>query len=29
LTILHTLHQCERYDCVNFTRYCWRDLNID
>jgi hypothetical protein len=29
LTILQTLHQCEKYDCVNFTRYCWRDLNID
>jgi HD superfamily phosphodiesterase len=22
LTTLQTLHQCERYDCVNFTRYC-------
>ncbi len=22
LTILQILHQCERYDCVNFTRYC-------
>jgi hypothetical protein len=22
LTVLQTLHQCERYDCVNFTRYC-------
>jgi hypothetical protein len=22
LTALQTLHQCERYDCVNFTRYC-------
>jgi hypothetical protein len=21
-TTLQTLHQCERYDCVNFTRYC-------
>jgi HD superfamily phosphodiesterase len=22
LTTLQTLHQCQRYDCVNFTRYC-------
>jgi hypothetical protein len=22
LTALQTLHQCERYNCVNFTRYC-------
>jgi hypothetical protein len=29
LTTLQTLHQCQRYDCVNFTRYCWRDLNTD
>jgi hypothetical protein len=29
LTVLQTLHQCQRYDCVNFTRYCWRDLNTD
>jgi hypothetical protein len=29
LTALQTLHQCQRYDCVNFTRYCWRDLNTD
>jgi hypothetical protein len=29
LTTLQTLHQCKRYDCVNFTRYYWRDFNID
>jgi predicted GNAT superfamily acetyltransferase len=29
LTVLQTLHQCARYDYVNFTWYCWRDLNID
>ncbi len=22
MTKLQALHQCERYDCVNFTRYC-------
>jgi hypothetical protein len=29
LTTLQTSHQCERYNYVNFTRYCWKDLNID
>jgi hypothetical protein len=22
LTALQTLHQCQKYDCVNFIRYC-------
>jgi hypothetical protein len=29
MTELQTLHQCERHDCDNFSRYCWRDLDTD